>query len=112
MKALLASIAAAGLVLSAGAAAAQDTGVINPDLSFGTIDSDRSGDVSWVEFSLVFDEFNEAQFNQADLDGDGYLNRDEFDTLVVATGSIGRSDDQIPSAPSEDMTRSLTYDNS
>jgi len=100
MKILLASIAAAGLALSTGAALAQQTAVINPDASFEGIDTDRSGDVSWVEFALIFeDAYTEEQFELADLDASGGLSEDEFDTLVVGTGSIGRSDEQVPSAP-------------
>ena len=105
MKILLASLAVASLALSS-AALAQDTGAILPDQSFSGVDTDRNGMVSWTEFSLVYTDINEMTFDAADLDGDGFLNEDEFSSLVVSTGSVNRpASTGVPAA-----TQSLTYE--
>jgi EF hand len=96
MKTILACIAAAGIALTGAPAFAQSddsqdevrTSAIAPDQSFAGVDTDRNGLVSWPEFNLVFPDYSEEQFNAADLDADGRLNADEFDSLVIATGSI------------------------
>lgn len=108
MRVLIASLAAAGLALSASAAFAQDTGAINPDESFFGVDTDRNGLVSWAEFNLVYDDYTETQFDQADADSDGSLSQMEFDSLVVSTGSI-RTLPAPSVVPSEGDVRSLTY---
>lgn len=87
MKTLLASITAAGLLLGASSALAQDTGAIGVENDFDAVDTNRDALVSWVEFELMFPNYNEAEFRKGDIDGDGYLSADEFDGLVVATGS-------------------------
>ncbi|HHY50735.1 MAG TPA: hypothetical protein GYA10_13420 [Alphaproteobacteria bacterium] len=91
MKILLASLAAAGLALSAGAALAQDTSAVNPDQSFAGVDTDHNGEVTWTEFQLAFADITEEQFRQADADGNGSLNEDEFDSLALATGSTTKA---------------------
>lgn len=109
MRILLVSLAAAGLALSAGAVQAQSSAAINTDQSFTGVDTDRNGNVSWAEFSLVFPDVTEEQFNQADANGDTYLSQDEFDNLQLSTGSIGQ---MAPApAPVEPVApgSSLTY---
>jgi len=88
MKNFLAALAVAGLALSSTAVLAQDTSAVDPNQSFTGVDTDRNGLVSWAEFSLIFTDYNEEQFNTADIDGDGQLSSEEFDNLVLATGSI------------------------
>lgn len=88
MKLMLASLAAAGLMLSIPVASAQDVGAFNPDQSFLGVDTDRNGLVSWGEFELAFADISEEQFRLADQDGDGFLNEMEFETLVVGTAGI------------------------
>ncbi len=110
MKILLATLAATGLALSSSAVFAQDTSALNPDMSFTGVDTDRNGSVSWAEFNLIFeDDYTEEQFRQADLDGDGELNAEEFDSLVIATGGIAPAPMPAPVVPTEEMNRSLTY---
>jgi hypothetical protein len=87
MKIILASILAAGVALSSGAALAQSASVTG-DLSFSGLDTDRNGTVSWTEFSLVYTDYTEEQFNSAEVNGDGELSIEEFDSLALATGSI------------------------
>jgi hypothetical protein len=94
MKILVTALAAAaGLALSTGAVLAQETSSIAPTGAFEDVDTDDNNLVSWTEFQLVFDDINEQQFNSADADGDGYLNADEYDSLVLQTGSITPGDD-------------------
>jgi hypothetical protein len=88
MKILVTALAAAGLVLSSGAALAQATGSLGVGTGFEDVDTDDNGLVSWAEFSLVFTDITEEQFNTADADGNGSLSADEFDTLNLPTGSI------------------------
>jgi len=88
MKNVLATLAVAGLAFSSTAVLAQDTSAVDPSQTFTGVDTDRNGLVSWGEFSLIFTDYNEEQFNAADLDADGQLSQDEFDNLVLATGSI------------------------
>ena len=80
--------AAAGLALLAGPALAQATSSIAPTGAFEDIDTDDDGLVSWTEFQLVFSDISETQFSTADADGDGSLNPQEYDSLVLETGSI------------------------
>jgi hypothetical protein len=90
MKKILASLAVAGLALSPVAVMAQDAAAVPaPDQTFLGADTDRNGGVSWAEFSLIFTDYNEEQFNTADLDQNGELSQEEFDSLALATGSIG-----------------------
>lgn len=111
MRLILASLAAAGLALSSSAVLAQDVGAINPDSSFTGVDTNRDGLVSWPEFALLYEEqYTELQFDQADQDGDGLLNADEFETLVIATGTVSPVPLPEPVLPTEEMNRSLTYD--
>jgi hypothetical protein len=79
---------AATLLLSSTAAWSQETGAINPAQDFAGVDTDRDGLVSWAEFQLAFPEYQESEFNSADLDGDGKLSPEEFDNIVLATGSV------------------------
>jgi hypothetical protein len=87
--AMTALAAAAGLALLAGPALAQETSSIAPTGAFDDVDTDDNGLVSWTEFQLVFTDISETQFNTADADGDGSLNPQEYDSLVLETGSIG-----------------------
>lgn len=87
MKIILASIAAAGFALASGAALSQSASVTG-DISFAGLDTDKNGGVSWTEFSLVYTDYTEEQFNSADVNGDGELSLEEFDSLALATGSI------------------------
>lgn len=89
MKKILASLAVAGFALSPVAALAQDAAISSPDQTFLGVDTDRNGGVSWAEFNLIFTDYNEEQFNVADADGNGELSQAEFDSLALATGSIG-----------------------
>lgn len=92
MKKILASLAVAGLALSTGAAIAQDAAALPEASTFTGVDTDQNGTVSWAEFSLVFPDVNETQFNSADVDGDGLLSEDEYATLAISTGSVGGGD--------------------
>lgn len=87
MKKILTALAVAGLTLSSGAAFAQSASIA-ADAGFEGVDTDRNGLVSWAEFALIYTDINEEQFNVADADGDGSLSVEEFDNLVVNTGSI------------------------
>jgi hypothetical protein len=89
MKNLLASLAVAGLALSPLAALAQDAAAVPADQTFVGVDTDRNGGVSWAEFTLIFTDYNEEQFNTADLDKNGELSQEEFDSLAISTGSVG-----------------------
>jgi hypothetical protein len=108
MKILLASLVAAGLTLSGGAALAQDS--VTGNFSFEGVDTDRDGFVSWPEFELVFeDEITEAQFRVADLDGDSLLSMSEYESLTISTGSIGPAVNESLSTPVEtEPSESLT----
>jgi long-subunit fatty acid transport protein len=88
MRILLATLAVAGLALSAGAVQAQSASAGGPDQSFVGVDTDRNGAVSWAEFNLVFPDVTEEQFNQADISGDASLSLEEFDTLQLSTASV------------------------
>ena len=104
MKIIIASMAAAGLALSASAAFAQDLGALPPAQSFDAVDTDRNGAVSWAEFSLVFPQMTEEDFRSADLDGDGALSLEEFETVTVSTGSIATQAPALPAGPPKSLT--------
>ncbi|HHY49221.1 MAG TPA: hypothetical protein GYA10_05685 [Alphaproteobacteria bacterium] len=91
MKIILASLTAVALGLTATGALAQQTGSITGDTSFAGVDTDRNGLVTWPEFSLVFTDVNEEQFRTADLDGNGALSPDEFETIALSTGAVGNA---------------------
>lgn len=98
MKNALLPLAAFGLVLAT-------TGAIGATADFSTADSDRSGTVSWTEFSLLFPDATEEEFKLADVDGDGELSEDEYAAFNV-TGSISA----MPMVPVENqpVPQSLT----
>lgn len=81
-KLMLASLAAAGLLISGGAFAATD------DAAFKGVDTDHNAQVSWPEFQLFYPDSNEQQFKNADANGDGWLDLDEFNVVALSTGSI------------------------
>jgi hypothetical protein len=99
MKILVTALAAAGLVLSSGAALAQATSSLGVGTGFEDVDTDDNGMVSWAEFSLVFTDITEEQFNTADADGDGFLSAGEFDSLTLQTGSIAPEHGQTDPVP-------------
>jgi hypothetical protein len=82
MKKILTTLAAAGLMLSSGAALAQDN-------TFDAVDADGNGEISWSEFSLAIESADQATFDLADADGDGFLDEAEFNALEIETGAIG-----------------------
>lgn len=101
MKKAFLSIAALGLALSA-------SGAIAAVQDFVGADSDKSGLISWAEFSALFPETTEQEFASADADSDGELSQDEFDLLVLSTGAVGSS---APAAiEDQPLPNSLTYD--
>jgi hypothetical protein len=107
MKIILATLAAAGIALSSGAALAQTTGAIGPIETFEGVDTDDNGLVSWAEFALVYSDVTEEQFRIADADGDTFLSAEEFDSLVISTGSVDTL--PAPAAPEALDMNSLTY---
>jgi Ca2+-binding EF-hand superfamily protein len=89
MKKILTVLAAAGLMLSSGAALAQSND------AFAGIDTDDNGKVSWGEFSLVIDYVDQQAFDLADADGDGFLTEDEWGALEIQTGGIAGPADPV-----------------
>lgn len=81
MKKTFVSLAALGLAFAT-------TGAIAAVTDFPTADSDRNGYVSWAEFNLLYPDVTEEEFKSADANGDGQLSLDEYDTLIVTTGSV------------------------
>ena len=107
MKKILASLAVAGLALSTGAAFAQEAAIADPS-NFTGVDTDRNGTVSWAEFSLMFPDVGEDQYNTADVDGDGVLSEDEYATLAISTGSVGGGDESDGDTTGPGLNQSLT----
>lgn len=101
MKKTLLPVAALGLVLSA-------TGAMAALEDFVGADTDKSGLVSWAEFSVLYPDATEQEFQAADLDQDGELTQDEFDSLILTTGAVGA----VPPVADEPqpLPNSLTYD--
>lgn len=97
MKNALLPLAALGLVLATTSAMAVTA-------EFSTADSDRSGTVSWTEFSLLFPDVTEEEFKLADTDGDGELSEDEYAAFNV-TGSIVAVPEPVEDQP---VPKSLT----
>jgi hypothetical protein len=105
MKIILATLAAAGLVVSTGAVFAQSNSPTG-DTTFTGVDTNRDNAVSWPEFQLVFPDISEEAYNTADANSDGILSLEEYDSLALSTGSIS----QRPAVPSDaPMPNSLTY---
>lgn len=75
MKMLVLALTLAGLASAPALAAEED---------FTSVDSDRSGLVSIEEAKAAGLDWSEEEFAEADVDGDGYLNAEEF--MEVATG--------------------------
>jgi hypothetical protein len=91
MKKILTTLAVAGLMLSSGAALAQDN-------TFDAVDTDDDDQISWSEFSLAISGVDQATFDLADANGDTYLDEAEFNSLEMETGSIGALDPLDPIA--------------
>ena len=81
MKKALLPLAALGLALSS-------TGALAVLEDFMGTDTDKSGMVSWAEFSLLYPDVSEQEFQTADLDDDGELSRDEFDALKAEIAAL------------------------
>ena len=84
MKKILTTLAVAGLMLSSGAALAQDN-------TFDAIDTDNDAQISWSEFALAISDVDQATFDLADANGDTYLDEAEFNSLEIETGSVASS---------------------
>lgn len=101
MKKTLLPVAALGLILSA-------TGAMAALEDFLGADSDKSGLVSWSELSVLYPDVSEREFQAADLDRDGELTQDEFDTLILSTGAVGAAP-PLADEP-QPLPNTLTYD--
>jgi hypothetical protein len=80
MNKLLIIIAAAGLTLSTGAFAQDNSTTANPT-TFAAADADSSGGVSFEEAQAVWPDVTQDQFNTADANTDGSLDEAEFGAL-------------------------------
>ena len=84
---ILATFAAIGLALSPIAAGAVTLGTDR----FEFVDTDRSGDVSFVEFQSAFegdnDDISQADFDRFDMDSSGGLDIAEYEVAVTSIGT-------------------------
>lgn len=72
------AVSLAILGLSAGAALAQTP------TTFADVDSDNSGELSFVELQAVWPDLTQDEFDIADRDNSGGLNVDELNSLQPA----------------------------
>jgi hypothetical protein len=56
-------------------------------VDLATIDTDKSGDVSYVEAQAVWPDLTEEAFKAADVDGSGTLSLEEVSTLPAPTAT-------------------------
>jgi hypothetical protein len=73
MKVLVLAFVLAGMITKAAVAA---------ELTFATVDADRSGLVSIEEVEAAGLEWTAEEFAAADADADGYLNPEEFEAAI------------------------------
>jgi hypothetical protein len=97
MKKMLVSLAVAGIALSTGAAFAQNS-------DFTNVDTNRDNTVSWPEFQLICPDISEEAYKTADVDGDGTLNLEEFDSVSLSTGSITARPAEPNTLPMDSLT--------
>ncbi len=57
--------------------------------NFEDLDKDKSGGVSFEEFKAVFPRTQQAGFNMLDKDGDGQLNKVEWEAFKDAHKGMG-----------------------
>lgn len=81
-------LAAAGVILAAGAAGADELG----GLEFETVDADGDGFVTFMEITAVAPRASREQFDDFDVDGDAQLDREEYEAWVE--DFVGRNPDQ------------------
>lgn len=78
----------AGLVLTAGAAGADELG----GLEFDTVDADGDGFITFMEIQAVAPRASREQFEDFDSDGDAQLDRIEYEAWVE--DFVGRDPDE------------------
>ena len=78
----------AGLILTAGAAGADELG----GLEFDTVDADGDGFVTFMEIQAVAPRASREQFEDFDSDGDAQLDRTEYEAWVQ--DFVGRDPDE------------------
>lgn len=79
MKKLAIILAAAGISTAAFAQGAM--------VDLATIDTDKSGDVSYVEAQVIWPDLTEEAFKAADVDGSGALSLEEVSTLPAPSAT-------------------------
>jgi hypothetical protein len=85
--------------------AALTTGVMaqtTPTPDFATVDSDKSGEVSFGELEIVMPKLTKAAFDAADADKSGGLSATEFAT--VSDGGTGSLTEMTPATPATPAT--------
>lgn len=79
----------AALALSATSFSTAVLAQQTPTPAFTTVNSDKSGEVSYGELQIVLPNVSQDQFNSADADKSGGLSETEFATITAAgTGSL------------------------
>ena len=85
---LAALVSAAGLILAAGTAGADELG----GLEFETVDADGDGLVTFLEIQAVAPRASREQFDDFDTDGDAALDRTEYEAWL--NDFVGRDPDE------------------
>jgi Ca2+-binding EF-hand superfamily protein len=102
----VAAVLLTGTIVSVTAASGQKTSGASsgPKLSMAALDTDRDGTVSKQEFTA----YMEAQFDKADADHDGTLDRNEMEQLGTSLGITTPSAQKASSGTSSGPKLSMT----
>ena len=89
MRKIALGLAIAGLTATAAFA--------QTPMSFGDVDTDGNGELSYAELQAVWPDIGQPEFDAADADGSGGLSADELNTLQPAAAPAA-----APAAPAPD----------
>jgi len=92
MRKIALGLAIAGLTATAALA--------QTPMSFGDVDTDGNGELSYAELQAVWPDLGQPEFDAADADGSGGLSADELNTLQPAAAPAAAP--AAPAAPAPD----------
>lgn len=79
-------------------------------MTFADVDTDASGELSFVELQAVWPDLTEDEFNAVDLDMSGSLNAEELNALQPSTMPAPAADAMSEPTPMDEAAPDLPTD--